>query len=94
MPYSVKWKLTRGGQVLESPTVFLVPAAAIDFACAQFDRALYDIWIEGPNGIRIERDAISRSCRDQGPPRAARPLAPRQRERTPLLPHRRDFARP
>ena len=71
MPYSVKWKLTRGGQVLESPTVFLVPAAAIDFACAQFDRALYDIWIEGPNGIRIERDAISRSCRDQGPPRAA-----------------------
>jgi hypothetical protein len=75
MPYSVKWKLTRGGQVLESPTVFLVPAAAIDFACAQFDRALYDIWIEGPNGIRIERDAISRSCRDQGPPRA--PSSPR-----------------
>jgi hypothetical protein len=71
----VKWKLTRGGSVLESPTAYLVPATAIDFACGQFARGAHDIWIEGPNGIRIERDAIARSCRDQGPRAAASAVA-------------------
>jgi hypothetical protein len=70
MPYIVKWRATLRGHVVESPTAYPGPAAAVDFACAQFGAPVYDIWIEGPNGVRIERNAILKSRQDQGPRRA------------------------
>jgi hypothetical protein len=86
LPYLVKWKMTTSGRTLESPTPFLTPALAVDFACSVMTQHPSDIWIEGPGAIRIERKMILRSCQDQGPPppqRAATAAGPRGTDRAP-----------
>ena len=70
MSYVVKWKLSGGKQTLRSAEAYAVPADAISFACAIFKQHPIEIWIEGPEGLRIERDAIFRACQDRG---ASRP---------------------
>lgn len=67
MPYVVKWRLSGERRILQSPAAFAVPAAAIDFACTVFKQHPAEIWIEGPGGIRIERDVIFRQCQERGP---------------------------
>jgi hypothetical protein len=67
MPYVVKWRLAGERRTLQSPAAFTTPAAAIDFACPVFKQHPAEIWIEGPGGIRIERDIIFRQCQERGP---------------------------
>jgi len=68
LPYVVKWKLTEGGDTFQSPDAFAVPSAAIDFACAELRPLPEIVWIEGPNGVQIERSVIWRGCQDRRPP--------------------------
>ena len=69
MPYVVKWLLSAGGKTLQSPAMYALPSAAIDFACTVFKQNPVEIWVEGPGGIRIERDVILRECQGRGPRR-------------------------
>ena len=73
MSYRVKWKLNGKGRTLESRETYAVPADAIDFASTILAQHPLEIWIEGPEGLRIEREAISRASQNRGPPR----LSPR-----------------
>jgi hypothetical protein len=73
MAYVIRWRLR--GRTYHSRETYAVPADAIDFASAILPQNPLEIWIEGPEGVRIERDAISRASRDRAsPPRTARPL--------------------
>jgi hypothetical protein len=69
MSYLVKWRLHGERGTLESPETYAVPADAIDFASAIFAQHPIDIWIEGPDGLRIEQDAISRASSPRRSPR-------------------------
>ena len=69
MSYVVKWKLIGESQTRQSPQTYAGPSHAIDFACTIFKQLPVEIWIEGPDGLRIERDVIFRECRSRGPPR-------------------------
>lgn len=69
MSYMVKWKLIGETQTRQSPQTYAGPSQAIDFACTIFKQLPVEIWIEGPGGVRIERDAIFRECRSRGPSR-------------------------
>jgi len=66
MPWVVKWKLSNGRETLQSRQAYAVPSDAIDFAGTIFKQHPVEIWIEGPGGSRIERDAIFRQCQDRG----------------------------
>ena len=66
MPYVVKWVSAGQRNPREWPTTFPTPSEAIDFARTIFTQHPREIWIEGPEGLRIERDAISRASRDRG----------------------------
>jgi hypothetical protein len=66
VPYVVKWVSAGQKNLREWPTTFPTPSEAIDFARAIFSRKPREIWIEGPEGLRIERDAIVRASRDRG----------------------------
>jgi len=68
LPYVVKWRETLTGPILQSPDAYAVPSAAIDYVCANLRQLPNDIWIEGPNGLRIERAVILRGCEDRLPP--------------------------
>jgi len=72
MAYRVKWRLNGRRETLESRESYAVPADAIDFASTILAQHPLEIWIEGPEGLRIERDAISRACG------ARRPAGPSQ----------------
>ena len=69
MPYAVKWKLNVGSEVLQSSGFYALPSGAVDFACTVFSQHPFEIGIEGPSGMRIERDTIFRLCQERGPPR-------------------------
>lgn len=69
MSYVVKWKLSGDKETLQSRKTYAVPSDAIDFACTIFKQHPVEIWIEGPEGIRIERDVIFQECRGRGSPR-------------------------
>ena len=73
MAYLVKWRLRGERRTFQSPETYPVPSDAIDFASTIFVHGPIEIWIEGPDGVRIERDAISRASRDRRSPR----LSPR-----------------
>jgi hypothetical protein len=73
MSYLVKWRLNGERRTLQSPDTYAVPADAIGFASTIFAQHPIDIWIEGPDGLRIERDVILRASENRGPPR----LSPR-----------------
>jgi len=62
-------EIARERQTLESRETYAVPSETIDFACTIFKQHPVEIWIEGPEEIRIERDVIFRACRDRGSPR-------------------------
>jgi len=70
MSYVVKWKLRGKEQTFQSRVAYAVPSDAIDFARTIFSQHPVKIWIEGPEGVRIERDAISRASRDRGSPQS------------------------
>jgi hypothetical protein len=72
MSYRVRWKLN-GRETLQSRQTYAVPADAVDFASTILAQHPLEIWIEGPEGLRIEREAISRASQNRGPPR----LSPR-----------------
>ena len=69
MSYRVKWQLSGKRETRESRETYAVPADAVDFACTILAQHPVEIWIEGPEGLRIERDAISRAsgARSPGP---------------------------
>jgi hypothetical protein len=52
------------------PKTYALPAEVVDFASTILAQDPFEIWIEGPEGLRIERDAISRAS-------GARSLGPR-----------------
>jgi hypothetical protein len=58
MAYVVKWVVAGQRKIHESPAGYAIPSTAIDFACTVLKQRPERIWIEGPNGIRIEQDAI------------------------------------
>ena len=66
MAYIVKW--VAGGQtkVYVATTAYSTPSKAIDFACTILKQRPENIWIEGPNGLRIERDKIKANCEVRG----------------------------
>jgi hypothetical protein len=66
MPYVVKWVPAGERNLREWPTTFSTPSQAVDFACTVLREKPNDIWIEGPSGIRIDRDVIERNCRSHG----------------------------
>ena len=68
MPYRVKWKLNGKRETLQSLETYAVPADAVDFASTILAQHPLEIWIEGPAGLRIEREAISRACSDRRSP--------------------------
>jgi len=70
MSYLVKWRLLGSKKILQSNDIYAVPADAIEFASAILAQDPLEIWIEGPDGLRIERQTISRACvsrRSPGP---------------------------
>jgi hypothetical protein len=70
MSYVVMWRMSGKSKTHESTVAYHTPSAAIDFACTLFKLHPAEIWIEGPGGIRIERNAIFRQCQERGPSRA------------------------
>ena len=76
MSYQVKWKLGYKRETFQSRETYAVPGDAIDFACTVLAQHPIEIWIEGPEGLRIEREAISRACT------ASRAPGPSQRVNT------------
>jgi hypothetical protein len=76
MAYRVKWKLNGKRETLQSRETYALPAGAVDFASTILPQQPVEIWIEGPEGLRIEREALSRACGDR------RPTGPSQRTGT------------
>jgi hypothetical protein len=66
MPYIVKWIVMGQQKLNETPTAYPTPSDAIEFACTILKQRPQEIWIEGPSGIRIEREAIERNCEARG----------------------------
>jgi hypothetical protein len=65
MAYRVKWKLNDKRETLQSRETYAVPADAVNFASTILPQQPVEIWIEGPDGLRIEREAISRASGDR-----------------------------
>lgn len=66
MSYVVKWRLSPGSKNRESPIAYRTPLEALDFACTILNQSPTEIWIEGPNNVRIEREIIRRHCQSRG----------------------------
>ena len=73
MAYRVRWKLNGKRETLQSAETYAVPGDAIDFASTVLAQHPIEIWIEGPDGLRIEQSVISRASQNRAPPR----LSPR-----------------
>jgi hypothetical protein len=67
MPYVVKWVPAGAGNPREWPTTFPTPLEAVDFACTILRQRPENIWIEGPSGLRMDRDVIMRNCKARVP---------------------------
>jgi hypothetical protein len=67
MAYRVKWILNGKRGTLQSRETYALPAEAVDFASTILAQNPADIWIEGPEELRIEREAISRACGPRRP---------------------------
>ena len=66
MSYVVKWVAIGESNSREWPTTFRTPSEAIDLACSVLRQKPEDIWIEGPRGVRMDRDVIIRNCSARG----------------------------
>ena len=63
MAYVVIWVPAGGRNPRKSPTAFPTPSEAVDFACTVLRQRPENIWIEGPSGLRMDRDVIVRNCK-------------------------------
>jgi hypothetical protein len=66
MPYVVRWVAAGQVMIRQNPKAYATPGAAVDFACTILKQRPEKIWIEGPNGHRIEREAIELNCEARG----------------------------
>lgn len=62
MPYVVKWTELGQTETRESPSAYRDAPQAMEFACGVLKQKPDSIWIEGPNGVRIERMVIKLNC--------------------------------
>jgi hypothetical protein len=58
MPYVVRWIVSGQRRINETPFPYSNAGEAIGFACIVLRHQPTEIWIEGPRGIRIEKETI------------------------------------
>ena len=66
MAYVVRWILAGQTKIRQAQRAYGTPSEAIDFACVILRERPEKIWIEGPNGIRIEHPTIKANCEARG----------------------------